>query len=103
MAAAYISPLVMEQGYNWSMDLDIKLSNGAARDITTYTAFFTASGLLLTGIVSGLVGRISFAVGSGVTSGYSFTDRDYTVWMFSGVTAEKVAVGKNVLSKAVWS
>jgi len=102
MPAAFIDPVVIEQGYTWEANFDIKQS-GTARNLAGQTAYLSASGLLFSGLVSASIGRITYSATTATTSGYRFDRIGYEAWMVSGTTKERFAVGSLVLSTAVWS
>jgi hypothetical protein len=100
MPAAFISPIVIEKGYTWEVNFDIK-NGGSARNVAGYTAYLTASGMLLSGVVSGAIGRVTFSLSSAQTTAYSFDRIGYEAKLISGVTAEKMACGELVLSTGI--
>ena len=97
MPAAYISPIVIERDYTWEANFDIKAGT-TARDLNGWSAFLTASGIYLTGTVSGTAGRVTFGRTSAQTSAYNFDRINYEIRLISGVTAERMALGELVLS-----
>ena len=98
MPAAYISPLIIDRGYTWEANFDVKLVNGSARDLSGWSAFLTASGIYLTGLVSGAAGRVTFGSSTAWTSALNFDRLNYEIRLSSGVTAERMALGELVLS-----
>jgi len=102
MAAAFIDPVIIEQGYTWEANFDLK-QGATARNLTGQTAYLSASGLLFTGLVSAAIGRITYSATTGTTSAYRFDRIGYEAWMISGTTKERFAVGSLVLSTAVWN
>ena len=101
MPAAFIDPVIIEQQYTWEANFNVILSNGSARNISGYTAYLTASGMMLSGIVSGTIGRVSFGLNTAQTSALNFDRIGYEIKLISGSTVEKMAVGNLVLSTAV--
>lgn len=99
MTVSYVSPLVIERGYSWQVNMDVYTTAGSAFDLSTYTGYMTASALLISATASGQ--RLTFARTTAQTSAYNFDRIGYEVWITKGVTAEKIACGELVLSTGI--
>jgi hypothetical protein len=98
MPAAFISPIIIERGFTWEINFDVKLSNGSTRNLSGFTSYLTASGMYLTGAVNSAIGRVTFGLTTAQTTGFTFDRIGYEVRLISGVTAERMACGELVLS-----
>jgi hypothetical protein len=99
MPAAYISPVVIERGFTWRVDFNVVNSANSGVLISGYTAYLTASGLLISGTTTGTTAY--FERTSAQTSAYNFDRIGYEVRLISGATAEKLVCGDLVLSTGI--